>query len=438
MSGGGAWTGAAVAAVTGGYALFSRYLASTPVSAPMVFTGFGVLIGPVGLDMLDLGHDAGLVLTLVESALALLLFVDAMTVRRRDLRTGGVLPLRLLVIGLPLTIGAGWLLAWPLLPGLTMWELALVAAILAPTDAALGKGAVANPGVPALVRHGLNVESGLNDGLTLPFFLLFLAALTGTDASDDGLGGVFWKALVLSAAVGVAVGGAGGWLLPWARAKGWVTSEWREVFVVAVAFGAYSVAVAADGSGFIAAWVAGFTFAVGLRRTAPPNGSGSPGSADGAEERPAELAEFVAGLLGTLSFLVFGAVLLGPALEHLDWRIVVYAVLSLTVVRMLPVALSLIGTGFRPSTVAYLGWFGPRGLASVVFGLLVAEENVPGIGLLGRVVSVTIGLSILLHGMSAPFLAARYAGWYEAAASTTPGLPESSGAPEPAEARRLR
>lgn len=132
MSGGGAWTGAAVAAVTVGYALFSRRLASTPVSAPMVFTGFGVLIGPVGLDVLDLGHDAGPVLTLTEAALALVLFTDAMTVRRRHLRSEGFLPLRLLAIGLPLSIATGWLLAWPLFPGLTVWEFALLGAILAP------------------------------------------------------------------------------------------------------------------------------------------------------------------------------------------------------------------------------------------------------------------------------------------------------------------
>ncbi|WP_406003137.1 cation:proton antiporter [Streptomyces sp. NBC_00829] len=425
MSGGSAWTGAALAAVTGGYALFSRRLASTPVSAPMVFTGLGVLIGPVGLDVLDLGHDAGPVLTLIEAALALLLFTDAMTVRRSDLHTGGFLPLRLLAIGLPLSIGVGWLLAWPLLPGLTLWEFALIGVILAPTDAALGKAACSSPRLPALVRHGLNVESGLNDGLALPFFLLFLAAIPGTAASEEGVGGVFWRALVLSTAVGLAFGWLGRRLLTIARARGWVTDEWRQVFVLAVAFCAYAVATALDGSGFIATWMGGFAFGVALRREEPfaeePTG-----------ERPAELAEYLGGLLGTLSFLVFGAVLLGPTLEHLDWRIVTYGVLSLTVVRMVPVALALAGTGMRLPTVAYVGWFGPRGLASIVFGLLVVEEHVPGVELLGRVVAVTIGLSVLLHGISAPFLADRYGAWYEAARAAVPDLREGLGAPEPA------
>ncbi|MCT9011585.1 cation:proton antiporter [Streptomyces rhizosphaerihabitans] len=418
MSGGSTWTGAAVAAVTAGYALFSRRLATTPLSAPMVFTGFGVLIGPIGLDVLDLGHDAGPVLTLIEAALALLLFTDSMTVRRRDLRTGGFLPLRLLAIGLPLSIGAGWLLAWPLLPGLTLWEFALLGAVLAPTDAALGKTACSSPRVPPLVRNGLNVESGLNDGLALPFFLMFLAAIPGTIASEDGVGGVFWRALVVSTAVGLAFGSVGGWLLTLARARGWVTGEWQQVVVLAVAFCAYSVATAWDGSGFIATWMGGFAFGVALRK-------GEPAVAEPAKERPADLAEYVGGLLGTLSFLVFGAVLLGPALEHLNWRIITYAVLSLTVVRMLPVALALTGTGMRLPTLAYVGWFGPRGLASVVFGLLLVEDRVPGIELLGRVIAVTIGLSILLHGMSAPYFANVYGNWYDAAKAATPDLREA-------------
>ncbi|WP_329546148.1 cation:proton antiporter [Streptomyces sp. NBC_01356] len=416
---GSAWTGAAVAAVTAGYALFSRRLATTVVSAPMVFTGFGVAIGPIGLGLLDLEQDAGPVLTLVEVALTLVLLTDAMSVRRRDLRVGGFLPGRLLGIGLPLTIGAGWLLAWPLLPGLTVWELALVGTILAPTDAALGKTAVSNPRVPSLVRGGLNVESGLNDGMALPFFVLFLAALPGTTASEEGIAGVFWRALVLSTALGLAVGAGGGWLLRRSRDRGWVSGDWAQVFVLAVAAGSYTLAVVVGGSGFIAAWVAGFALGVSLRQ-------GAAADAPPVDEDTAGLAERLAELLACLSFLVFGAVLLGPALEHLDWRIITYAVLSLTVVRMLPVALSLAGSRLRLPTVGYIGWFGPRGLASVVFGLLVVEEHLPGVPLLGRVIAVTVALSILLHGMSAVVLAERYGDWHEKAAARRPQLREGT------------
>ncbi|MEV0938576.1 cation:proton antiporter [Streptomyces phaeochromogenes] len=426
----GAWTVVAVAGVTTAYALVSRRLSSTPLSSAIVFVGAGILIGPAVLDIVDLEHDAALITALLEATLTLVLFTDAMTVRRRDLAAGGFLPGRLLGIGLLLSIGAGWLLAWPLLPGLTVWELALVGAILAPTDAALGKTAISNPRVPALVRHGLNVESGLNDGMVLPFFVLFLAAIPGTHYAEEGAGGVFWRALVLSTALGLLVGGLGGRLLQWSRARGWVTREWRQVYVLAVAAASYELGVVTDGSGFIAAWVAGFAFGFALRRY----------RTGGEEEHPdhtSDFAENLGGLLASISLLVFGAVLLGPALEHLSWRIVLYAVLSLTVVRMVPVALSLVGSGLRAPTVAYIGWFGPRGLASVVLGLLVAEEHVPGVELLGRVVAVTVGLSVLLHGVSAVALAERYGRWYEKAAAVTRGLREEEPAPESPARRRL-
>ncbi|WP_405717773.1 cation:proton antiporter [Streptomyces sp. NBC_01537] len=419
----GAWTGVAVAGVVAAYALGSRRLSTTPLSSGIVFVGSGILLGPAVLDTVDLEHDAGPITALLEATLTLVLFTDAMTVRRRDLRTGGFLPGRLLGIGLLLSIGAGWLLAWPLLPGLTLWELALVGAILAPTDAALGKSAISDPRVPALVRHGLNVESGLNDGMVLPFFVLFLAAIPGTHYADEGAAGVFWRALLLSTALGLLVGGLGGRLLQWSRARGWVTGEWWQVYPLALAAASYELAVVTDGSGFIAAWVAGFAFGFALRRYRAGGEKESP-------DRTADFTENLGGLLASVSLLVFGAVLLGPALEHLSWRIILYAVLSLTVVRMLPVALALAGSRLRPPTVAYIGWFGPRGLASVVLALLVVEEHVQGVELLGRVVAVTVGLSVLLHGVSAVSLAGRYGRWHERAAATSRDLREGTSVPE--------
>ncbi|GAA1261641.1 cation:proton antiporter domain-containing protein [Streptomyces aureus] len=429
-----AWTGVAVAGVTAAYALCSRRLASTPVSSAMVFVGCGVLLGPAVLDVIDLQHNTGQILTLLEAALALVLFTDAMTVRRRDLRSGGFLPGRLLGIGLPLSIAAGWLLAWPLLPGLTVWELALVGATLAPTDAALGKTAMSSPRVPALVRQGLNVESGLNDGMVLPFFALFLAAIPGTSAAQEGVAGVFWRALVLSTLLGLLVGAAGGRLLRWSQARGWVSREWAQLFVPAVAAAAYALAVVTEGSGFIAAWVAGFSFGLALRRFRATGPAAEPQEGP---DRTVDFTEHLGGLLASVSLLVFGAVLLGPTLEDLSWRIVAYAVLSLTVVRMLPVALALAGSGLRLPTVAYIGWFGPRGLASVVLGLLVVEEHVPGVELLGRVVAVTVGLSVLLHGISAVALADRYGRWHEKTTATGRELHEATPVPEPAERRRI-
>ncbi|MFH8258547.1 cation:proton antiporter domain-containing protein [Streptomyces roseolus] len=445
---GGAWTVLAVAGVTAAYALGSRRLATTPLSSAIVFTGCGVLLGPAVLGVIDTG-ESGPVTALLEAALTLVLFTDAMTVRRRDLTRGGFLPRRLLGIGLLLSIAAGWLLAWPLLPGLTVWELALVGVILAPTDAALGKSAISDRRVPPLVRQGLNVESGLNDGMVLPFFLVFLAAVPGTSYAAEGVAGTFWRSLLLSTVLGLLVGGAAGRLLQAARKRGLITREWRHVYVLAIAAGSYELAVVVDGSGFIAAWVAGFAFGHALRNVPATPGRAAPSETAGQADRDpeadrgrdttADLAEDLGGLLASLALLLFGAVLLGPALQHLTWQVVAYALLSLTVVRMVPVALALLGSGLRPPTVLYIGWFGPRGLASVVLGLLVAEEHVAGTELLGRVVAVTVALSVLLHGATASVLAGAYGTWYRraSAGAPAPGLRESAEVPTGPHRRRL-
>ncbi|MFD8542962.1 cation:proton antiporter [Streptomyces sp. NPDC059649] len=418
MSGNGGWAVAAVAAVTGGYALVSRRLAARSVSAPMVFTAAGVLIGPVGLGLLDLQHDAGPVLTLVEAALALVLFSDAATVRSEEFRGGWFFPARLIAVGLPLTIVGGALLAWPLLPGVSGWGPALVAVILAPTDASVSKSAVFAPRIPAVVRHGLNAECGLNECLVLPAFAVLLATLPGTAAAHQGVVGILQRVLLLSPALGLVVGGLGGWLLRRSRAADGITHEWRRILPLAVAAGAAALAAATEGSPFVAAWVAGFVFSLAVRPAARP------GAAPDGADNPVEAVEHLAALLAALSFLVFGAVLLGPALTQLSWPVVGYAVLSLTVVRLLPTALAFAGSGLRAPTVLYAAWFGSRGLPSLVLGLLVATEATPGARPAGTVVAVTIGLSVLLHGLSSVVLADRYGRWYERAAARRPALRE--------------
>ena len=363
------WTGLLIAATAGGYALVSRLLGRTSVSGPMVFVGAGLALGPLGFDVISISHEGSNIRELTEAALALLLFTDALAVQAKALRRDEFLPIRLLGAGLPLTIALGWLLAWPLLPGLSRWELALVGVILAPTDAALGQAAIANRAVPALVREGLNVESGLNDGMALPFFVIFLAAAAGHGTAHSELS-VFGRALIASTAIGAVIGWGGGRLLARSRAAGWSGPSWQQIFVIAVVVAAYCACLAVDGSGFIGAWVAGLAFGASLRREPAARQADIRGSG--------RLAEQLADLLSSLSFLVFGAALLGPALQHFAWHDLAYAALSLTVIRLLPVALALLGSGLRTATVRYIGWFGPRGLASIVLGLLVLEEHIPG------------------------------------------------------------
>lgn len=413
-----AWAAAAAAGSVGVVALVSRRLTSTPVSGPMLLVAAGVACGPVGLDLLDLTRDSEAVGLLFEFALVAVLFSDASTVRWSMLRRDDTLPLRLLTLGLPLTMALGTLAAWALLPGLSVWELALLAVILAPTDAALGQPAIADPRVPATVRQGLNVESGLNDGIALPFFVLLLAAATGDDGGA-GPGEVFLLALVLSTAVGLAVGWAGALALARCAALGWVDEEWWRVPALGVAGLGYAVTVSLDGSGFITTWVAGLAFGVVWRRSAPPSAPG-PGGPTGVEG----LAEQVGTVLAAVSFFVFGAVLLGPALSSVGWRAVAYAALSLTVVRMGPVAVALAGSRFHLPTVLYVGWFGPRGLASIVFALLLLEDGPPAAAAVVDVVAITVGLSVVLHGATAAWGAGAYAAWHRAAARAEPDLRE--------------
>jgi NhaP-type Na+/H+ or K+/H+ antiporter len=292
------------------------------------------------------------------------------------------------------------------------------AVILAPTDAALGQPAIADPRVPGSVRQGLNVESGLNDGIALPFFVVLLAWATGHTA-DVGVAQVFLLALGASTAVGLGVGYAGARLLAWSTAHGWVGDEWRRVPALMFAALGYVLTVSIDGGGFITAWVTGLTFGIVWRRAAPPAEAATAGP-----DSVVGLSEELGDLLASLSFFVFGAVLLGPALSSLSWRTVAYAVLSLTLVRMVPVAVALIGSGFHPATVLYVGWFGPRGLASIVFALILLEDGPPTAGLLVDVVALTVGLSVVLHGATAAWAARRYARWHAGAAALDAHLRE--------------
>jgi NhaP-type Na+/H+ or K+/H+ antiporter len=371
----------------------SARLERADLTAPIVFTAIGAALA--GLDLVHASSAPETLKPLIEITLVWVLFSDAARVRVHDLRRdlGGVL--RLLAVGLPLTVLAGWGLALWLLPALGVWLALLVGAALAPTDAALGVPVVTNKTVPSRVRRLITVESGLNDGIATPVVMLAIAGAAAAvegQSESSGLGGALLE-LLIGVAMGVLVGFAGGWLLRWARRRGWAAEDFIGVAVLALALMAYLAALAVSGNGFVAAFCGGIAFGA----AAGPRG-------------PAELAflEQTGSAVSLLVWLAFGAIAVPIVVDRLNWTLVVYAVLSLTVVRMVPVALCLIGSRMDRNTVLFIGWFGPRGLASLVFALLALEAVASAADEAVAVIAVTVFLSVLAHGVSAAPLAARY------------------------------
>jgi NhaP-type Na+/H+ or K+/H+ antiporter len=284
---------------------------------------------------------------------------------------------------------------------LTFWEAAIVGIILAPTDAALGQAVVTEPRVPGRIRQGLNVESGLNDGICVPLLFAAVAAADVQSSISGGRTGV--TLLVEEVGYGIVGGVAAALLIGavviYAGRRDLIDGAWRQVIPAAGAALAYGTASALDGSGFIAAFVAGMVFRAVIKR--------DPGDMN-------RLTDEVGSVLNGVTFVIFGAILLGPALGELDWKLALYAVLSLTVVRVVPVAIAMLGTHARLPTLGFMGWFGPRGLASIVFAVIIIEESqLPHEHLIVLAIYLTVGLSVFAHGLTAAPLANRYAQWFE-------------------------
>ena len=398
----------AIALLVLAYAAFSRRLLQSVVTAAMVFVAGGIVASTEVLGWLDPTIGSESVRWVAEATLTVVLFSDASRIDLAALRREYVVPLRLLGIGLPLTIAAGALAGVVVFGQLAFIEAVLLAIVLAPTDAALGQAVVTDPRIPSRVRQGLNVESGLNDGICVPLLLIAIAI---AEAQEGAIGDGAAARLVLEEigygiAGGVLAGLAAAIVVKRGVARRLVDPVWLQVVPVAGAALAYGLAVWMGGSGFIAAFVGGAVFGW-LRRKVG-----------------GELTLFLeetGGVLGAVTFVLFGAVMLAPVLDDLSGTVVLYALLSLTLVRMVPVVIAMLGSGARPRTVAFLGWFGPRGAASIVFALLVLEEQgLPHENTVVTTAFVTVGLSVLLHGVTAAPLARRYADWHDARVAETP------------------
>jgi sodium/hydrogen antiporter len=381
-----------VAATIFAWGTVSARLERADLTAPIVFVAVGATLAALGLFHTSSAPES--LKPLVEVALVWVLFSDAARVRVPDLGKDLWRFVRLLGIGLPLTVVFGWVLALWLVPGLNVWLALLVAAALAPTDAALGVPVVTNPVVPSRVRRLITVESGLNDGIATPLVVVAIAGAASAEglAEAPGLGEALVE-LAVGVIVGVAVGFVGGGLLRWARRRGWSAEEFAGIAVLALALCAYAGALVVGGNGFVAAFCGGLAFGAAAGRRGPVE---------------VLFLEQASGLVSLLVWIAFGVIAVPIVLEGVDLTTALYAVLSLTVVRMLPVALALIGAGVDRRTVLFVGWFGPRGLASLVFALLAVEELGPQSDPAVVAIAVTVLLSVLAHGASATPMAARY------------------------------
>jgi NhaP-type Na+/H+ or K+/H+ antiporter len=371
------------------YSVIAGRVERLPLSGPIVFTIFGLVCGPLGLGILNLDITAESLRTLAELTLAVMLFTDAAGVGLQAFERNWMIPGRLLLIGLPATILLGIAAGRLALPGLPLLEITVLAVMLAPTDAALGSSVVSNPKVPFEIREGLEVESGLNDGLCVPVLFLVLAMAAG-EASGIGSVGLAVRLAVEQIGIGIAVGlvtAALGWRgIAIAVERGRMARTWQQVPVVALALSCFAVAQVLGGSGFIAAFCGGLLFGGAARRKT---------------DEYLVTSTAVGNILALVTWVVFGAAVVSRTIDAFSWPVLAYAVLSLTVVRMVPVLVSLVGSGISFEGKLFMGWFGPRGLASIVFAVIVVDRQVFGAETLGAVVACTVLLSILAHGVSA-------------------------------------
>ncbi len=389
------------------FCLVSARLESNSLTKPIVFVFVGLILGAHGLNLISLVPEAETIKAATEITLALLLFADASTLSFWKVMKDAPLAGRLLSIGLLLCIALGSLVGYILFSTSGIAIALILGAALAPTDAALGLAIFTNPNVPARIRSDLNVESGLNDGIVTPFVTLFIAMASAAHLSHEQS----WinqaiREIGIALIVGVAIGFIGGKLLLLSNRRGWGSEDSDQIAVLAFAASAYFASTGFDGNGFIAAFVGGIAYGAATRHSLPS---------------AVEYTETTGTLLSILVWTVFGAVFVPLAIDDFfNWRVVLYAILSLTMIRMIPVAIALHGEGMRRDTVLVMGWFGPRGLASVVFmiaAFLALDEAGKPVNILIGAMSWTILLSVVAHGISARPIAS----WYGARLSRAHG-----------------
>ena len=397
------------------YSIIAGGLERTWLSGAIVFVAFGLLFGPFGLGILHLNVNSENLRAIAELTLALVLFTDAANANLTVLKSSVRLPCRLLLVGLPLTILVGFGVGRLLFKDFSLVEAAILATMLAPTDAALGKAVVTNPYVPSSIREDLNVESGLNDGICVPILFALLALATNQNAESSTaqlLLHLFAEEIGIGVLVGASFAVIGMQLRKFFSNRNWLSETWLQVSVVALAIACFATAQSLGGSGFIASFVGGLVF-------------GSAAKTD--KEDLLRASEATGDTMSLITWVAFGSAVVGLAIGQATWQTILYAILSLTLVRIIPVFLSLSGMALNLESQLFVGWFGPRGLASIVFAVIVLNENLPGSNTLAITVAWTVILSVLAHGLTANPLARIYGQLMQRSTGSSSVSPGKSG-----------
>jgi NhaP-type Na+/H+ or K+/H+ antiporter len=373
------------------FGLFSRIAERKSITGPMFFMTVGILGSSLGLGFFHVTPELEPVKLVAELALTLVLFIDASMIDKGFVRNApSRIPHRLLLIGLPLTMLFGTAFGWLMFESLEIWAIVLMALILSPTDAALGQAVVKSEDVPAGIRQSISVESGLNDGIALPPILICMALLGAEASGHEGawLGYVI-KQVTLGPIVGLAVGWIGGRLIQNMSDRGWMEETFQRLSALPLAILAFAFAEMVDGNGFIAAFVAGLGLTMGATSASVRHQIQEFGETEGTQ-------------LILVVFLIFGMAMIPAAVPYWGMTELVYAVASLTLLRMVPVAISMVGAGLDWKTIAFMGWFGPRGIASVLYLLMaIAAIGFAGHEQIMSIIVLTVAISVYAHGISA-------------------------------------
>ena len=372
------------------YAVISALVKRWYVAPALIFVLCGMALGPFGIGAIDVGNNVDNFLLPAELALTLILFNQASALDLSAVVRRGGITFRLLVIGIPLSLGLGTLTGALLIPIMPLWEAVAMAAIVAPAEVALIAALLEDRRIPEPVRHALSTESGFYDGFALTTMLAALAVSDEQEEAHGGFGDLAWflaRTEVMSVVVGLILGAIGGVVITWSRRRGWMSDTWAQLSMLTGALLCFEIGGQLDGSGLVAAFAGGLGFAFVAKRSG---------------RRPdTHVSDAVAHLLELAIFAMFGAYAVVEAWRAVGWQVVVFAFVALFGVRLIAVLVALIRSDLPARDRLFIGWFGPRGLGTIVLGLIMIEQTVPQREYwIMQTVGVTVSLSLLVHSLT--------------------------------------